>query len=505
MASRHTHHSYRASNRKILAFATALASCVVLIGAAAISAVAAAATSTTPPFHECPSVGASPSCQILLIIEPDTSIRILGDTNVGDFDGADDTLVGVANDSNQYISAITVSGPGSDLAGFDEDGLCAYITCTWPAPYGYEGPGTSFTLDASNSDTAEIDFGTAGLGPGQHTYFSLEGSLTAAAITARNGGLGSYVAMGDSYSSGEMGATGSYGWNSNLPSDHCHRSPNAYGPLLDTAKGLGALRFVACSGAITDDLFEPNHSGNIDINTGRPEAAQLDALSASTKIVTLTIGGNDAGFSDVVAKCVFARVATVKVYGKSGCSKDATITGPLYKRLQALDYNIPGITSPTGRPVHSLVSVLQAIHSRAPSAHIYLASYPELFGAFKGECGLGTIYASNVPVLGNVSAAVKITSDDAAWLDLMADMLNQAVNDATALAIGEFHISVTAVNPNPFFAGHRLCDSGNSVINSVSGTYNYSSKQLQIDSGSFHPNIAGQDDYESAFIAAHIS
>jgi hypothetical protein len=57
-------------------------------------------------------------------------------------------------DSAAAVKAVTVSGPGSDLSGFDGDGICSGAYGTWTGsaqcPYGttdYEGPGTSFLTD----------------------------------------------------------------------------------------------------------------------------------------------------------------------------------------------------------------------------------------------------------------------------------------------------------------------------------------------------------------------
>lgn len=85
-----------------------------------------AASASTPPFTECPAIGAAPSCDILLVVNPDQTITVTGDSSAGPYDGSDDTLVGVINNSGSTISAITVSGPGSGLAGFDGDGICTY-------------------------------------------------------------------------------------------------------------------------------------------------------------------------------------------------------------------------------------------------------------------------------------------------------------------------------------------------------------------------------------------
>src|SRR5262245_4734291 len=82
-----------------------------------------------------------------------------------------------------------------------------------------------------------------------------------------------YVALGDSYSSG-VGTRVFY-----KESGSCYRSPEAYGPKIAAARGY-ALSFQACSGATTTEV----------------NSKQLGTLSSSTSLVTITIGGNDAGF-----------------------------------------------------------------------------------------------------------------------------------------------------------------------------------------------------------------
>ena len=89
-----------------------------------------------------------------------------------------------------------------------------------------------------------------------------------------------YVALGDSYSSG----TGTRSYIADGTS--CLRSVYAYPSLIASAKGY-ALNFRACSGAKIADVT----------NT------QLSALTAGTAYVTISIGGNDAGFADVLTTC----------------------------------------------------------------------------------------------------------------------------------------------------------------------------------------------------------
>src|ERR1044071_8534003 len=89
---------------------------------------------------------------------------------------------------------------------------------------------------------------------------------------------GNYVAQGDSYASG----TGTREYYDS----GCQRSNHSYAKQLAASRGLN-LNHIACSGARIPDV----------------RANQLGALSASTNLVTLSIGGNDAGFSSVITQC----------------------------------------------------------------------------------------------------------------------------------------------------------------------------------------------------------
>jgi hypothetical protein len=168
--------------------------CVLALLTGAVS-TARAAGSVSPPFTQCPAINDAASCDILLSVNADNSITVYGDSSQPPYDGSDDTTVGIVNNSASPVNAVTVMGPGSDLAGFDGDGICTYTgwagasSCPY-GPTGYEGPGTSFVTDPSLPDDAEIDF-AGGVVPGGTAYFSLEGALTAAQVSAREGTLGS--------------------------------------------------------------------------------------------------------------------------------------------------------------------------------------------------------------------------------------------------------------------------------------------------------------------------
>jgi hypothetical protein len=126
---------------------------------------------------------------VLLVVESDGSITVYKDSSVGPYDGIEDTLVGVWNQSATTINALTVNGPNTDLGGLDGDGICTYPLAGCPfGPTGYEGPNTAIKTDPARPDSAEIDF-PAGFASGASTYFSLEDELSLADLTVRQGPL----------------------------------------------------------------------------------------------------------------------------------------------------------------------------------------------------------------------------------------------------------------------------------------------------------------------------
>jgi RHS repeat-associated protein len=138
----------------------------------------AGAVAPSPPFNQCPPVGADTSCAIL--VQATTSgDAIFYDPSQGPYDGSDDTLIGVLNSSNSTITRIAVSAD-TPLFAFDLDGLCTASPSPSGCPFGptgYEGPNTSFSDINANQTGGVVNF-TGGLAPGATAYFSLEEPLT---------------------------------------------------------------------------------------------------------------------------------------------------------------------------------------------------------------------------------------------------------------------------------------------------------------------------------------
>lgn len=77
----------------------------------------------------CPAVGQSPSCAALITINPNGSLKIQVDGSVPPYDGVEDSLVGVINNSGASVFGIKLTG--QDIFGFD-GGRCIRRKLCWP-------------------------------------------------------------------------------------------------------------------------------------------------------------------------------------------------------------------------------------------------------------------------------------------------------------------------------------------------------------------------------------
>ncbi|WP_213453953.1 SGNH/GDSL hydrolase family protein [Rhizomonospora bruguierae] len=245
------------------------------------------------------------------------------------------------------------------------------------------------------------------------------GSLAAVLVTtapAQAALADRYVALGDSYSSG-VGA-GSYDGSG------CTRSSVAYGPLWAANHSSPSFAFAACSGATTDDVL----------------AGQLSSITSATTLVTITIGGNDAGFVAVVGTCQLATDDACRAAVATSTAYASTI--------------LPG----------RLDRTYAAVKSRAPGARLVVLGYPRLFETGSAGCGL---------------LGMSVAKRQA--LNTGADTLATVIRSRAAAA------GATFVDVRSIFAGHGVCGSS-PWINGITAL-----------TGAFHPNATGQ---RSGYLAA---
>jgi lysophospholipase L1-like esterase len=164
-----------------------------------------------------------------------------------------------------------------------------------------------------------------------------------------------YVSLGDSY------AAGPFILNPILPLG-CLKSDHNYPHLA--APGIGLpLKDPSCSGAKTDDMTQPQ-----SIELDGPNPPQFNSLDSSTTVVSLTIGGNDIGFSEIAQSCI-----TLNPFS-SPCKNKYDPGGhdQISERIEA--------TAP------KVAAVLQGIHSRSPQARVFVVNYPAIFPETGNGC-----------------------------------------------------------------------------------------------------------------------
>jgi len=253
-----------------------------------------------------------------------------------------------------------------------------------------------------------------------------------------------YAALGDSYQSGEgTGGEGSGYYISPSNTDGCHRSTIAYPPLVtselyETIYGqqLGTgLTFAACSGATTADLSSGLHS----------EPPQFQELDGSERLVTIGVGGDDAGFASVLENCI-----EIDKNGLGGPCENDTYPGTNETFDAYVDGEIDALPA-------SLASVYQTIKALSPLARVLAVGYPHLFVDFP-ELSCGGIDAS-----------------DQYWMNQKADMLDSVIQAAATAAGIEF------IDTREYFDGYGEC-TPDQWFNGIVVPF----------AGSFHPNQNGQ-------------
>lgn len=173
-------------------------------------------------------------------------------------------------------------------------------------------------------------------------------------VAAAGARAANYVSLGDSYAAGPL--IPNY-----LPPYGCLKSDRNYAHLAAPMIGL-TLRDASCSGATTVDMTQAQN-----VEPG-PNPPQFNSLDSSTTVVSVTIGGNDIGFSEVAESCITLNPFSTPCKNKY----DPGGKDQLAERIAA--------TAP------KVAAVLQGIHARSPNAKIYLVNYPAIFPETGSGC-----------------------------------------------------------------------------------------------------------------------
>ena len=224
----------------------------------------------------------------------------------------------------------------------------------------------------------------------------IAGALLAAGAARAEGGA--YVALGDSYTSGPL-----------VPNQHgdppdCLRSDHNYPSLVASAFGLsGGFLDASCSSAETVHMTQPQTG----LSAGGTNPPQFNALSSGTALVTVGIGGNDAGLVAVAERCL-----AMGVLNPTGSA--------------CRDHYAPGGNDTLAAKIEQIRPrigvVLRGIHRISPNARVAIVGYPNVTPQNGGSC---------YPL-------VTLSADDIRYFDSLILRLNSAIAREAALNDSEY-------------------------------------------------------------------
>jgi hypothetical protein len=204
------------------------------------------------------------------------------------------------------------------------------------------------------------------------------GTLPIAGLHSRVAASSEYVALGDSYASGEGLQADAATYITPSNNDGCHRSVTAYPVLVAASLNMNLVQFetygsggfVACSGATSKDLVKGENG----------EPSQLNALSSATRWATVTAGGDDLHFSDVLLACLDLRASvkvhrTTRSYTQSGIVRASTTCDEYLASANSLF----AVTTGASKEVDALEHMYEQIFVHAPNTELAVLNYPQLF------------------------------------------------------------------------------------------------------------------------------
>lgn len=197
-----------------------------------------------------------------------------------------------------------------------------------------------------------------------------------------------YAALGDSFASGN----GTRNPDLDLV---CYRSSDAYGPLIEDERADTELTFPACQGAETADIVND----------------QVKHMSEETDYVTVSIGGNDVDFIELVLNCM-------NHFDEQKCLETVDEVN------RKIEEKLPDL----------LDQAYAAITDNAPNATVMSIGYPRFFG-------------DDVSCLD----ADGINSTEAEALNGVADNLDSTIGERSDAA------GITFISVIEQFTGHDVC------------------------------------------------
>jgi lysophospholipase L1-like esterase len=206
-----------------------------------------------------------------------------------------------------------------------------------------------------------------------------------------------------------------------VPNQHgdpidCGRSDHNYPSLVAAAFGFGTFVDVSCGSAETKHMTEPQTG----LPLGGTNPPQFNGLRADATVVTVGIGGNDAGLVGVAQEC--AELGLTAPMG-TAC-RDRWAPGGNDEIVARIEATKPKIAA-----------VLQGIHQRSPAARVAIVGYPDVLPKNGGSC---------YPM-------VPLSPDDIRYIDELIVRINAMIAGQAAANDAEF------VDTYRDSGGHDVC------------------------------------------------
>ena len=251
-----------------------------------------------------------------------------------------------------------------------------------------------------------------------------------------------YVALGDSWSADVVIADTDGPPDSTYAPTGCAQSHRNYPKLLAAALKVPTFRDATCGSATTDDFYSPQTG----LPTGETNPPQFDRLTPTTDLVTVGVGGNDAGFAGAAMDCLSPDPRGARC-------KEKYTAGGRDQLAEAIDASEP-----------KLVRALQEIRERSPNARILMLDY-----------------LAGIPETG-CYPFVPVSDSDMKYLHETFGKLNAMVERAAAAGGAEF---VDTYTPS---IGHHVCSGPTHRYVEGLGVVSVNGVAVAVPA---HPNSAG--------------
>jgi len=292
-----------------------------------------------------------------------------------------------------------------------------------------------------------------------------------------------YLAVGESYISGE-GAF-SYQPGTDTTDNHCHLSLVSYPYLIGQDLSYNTYHSVACSGAHVEDVIDTSltYDGQATPKVKRGDRTnqqiatiltafqpgyidQLDFVTTyQPKTITISIGGNDIGFSDIITSCA-------GFWNLDNCFESYEDRLELVRQINS---KFPELVN----------TYTKLKNQSAPDTKIYVIGYPQIVKT-GGDCAVN----------------VHLSDNESEFARLLIDYLDTVIKAAAD------KVGVRYVDTQDAFYGHRLCEAspGSVAMNGLTMGTDFPNLlnllQGPFGNESYHPNDFGQQLLENKILDA---